>query len=162
MKTKIEYRHKDSEVIGAMSLTADNAKEVLEFSRPYLVHVRNYKLGTWFVKDGYGRNMLRVMRDEDYYSMYGNWEVFKSIQEASSVDQISDPVSNPSHYTFGKFEVIDVLEDWFAEQPLLWQVAKYIARAKHKGNYLQDLKKAQFYLSRAIAKEEARIAETSH
>jgi hypothetical protein len=29
-------------------------------------------------------------------------------------------------------------------------VVKYIARAKHKENELQDLKKAQFYLNKAI------------
>ncbi len=63
-----------------------------------------------------------------------------------------DVVNHPPHYTFGKFEVIDVLEDWFPTDPLLWQVGKYIARAGHKGNKLQDLEKACFYLQRAIDK----------
>jgi hypothetical protein len=63
-----------------------------------------------------------------------------------------DPVSHPPHYTFGKFEVIDVLEDWFETDPLLWQVGKYIARAGHKGNLVEDLKKARWYLDRRIAK----------
>jgi Protein of unknwon function (DUF3310) len=62
----------------------------------------------------------------------------------------SDPVNHPSHYTFGKYEVLPVLMDWFATQPLLWQVVKYLSRARHKGNYLQDLKKAEFYLKKAI------------
>jgi len=35
---------------------------------------------------------------------------------------MSDPVNHPAHYTFGKFEVIDVLEDFFSTDPLLWQV----------------------------------------
>lgn len=59
-------------------------------------------------------------------------------------------VNHPSHYTFGKHEVIDVLEDWFSDDPLLWQVGKYIARASHKGKELEDLKKAAFYLQRRI------------
>lgn len=63
-------------------------------------------------------------------------------------------VNHPSHYTFGDFEVIDVLQDWFPTSPLLWQVVKYVARAQHKGNMLQDLKKAQFYLSKQIAELE--------
>lgn len=63
---------------------------------------------------------------------------------------MNDPVNHPTHYTFGKYEVIDVLMDWFPEAPLLWQVVKYVSRAKHKGNYLQDLKKAEFYLQREI------------
>lgn len=59
-------------------------------------------------------------------------------------------VSHPSHYTFGKYEVIDVLEDWFPTDPLLWQVGKYIARATHKGTEQQDLEKAMQYLQRRI------------
>jgi hypothetical protein len=63
-----------------------------------------------------------------------------------------DSVNHPAHYTFGKFEVIDVLEDWFKTDPLLWQVGKYIARAGHKGSLVEDLKKARWYLDRRIAK----------
>ena len=68
-----------------------------------------------------------------------------------------DMVNHPSHYTFGKYEVIDVIEDWqlgFHEG----QVVKYVGRAKHKGNELEDLKKAQFYLSRLIKNMELEIA----
>lgn len=65
-------------------------------------------------------------------------------------EKIEDPVNHPSHYTFGKFEVIEVLEDWFPQDPLLWQVGKYISRAGHKGNMKQDLEKAMFYLKRKI------------
>ena len=58
-------------------------------------------------------------------------------------------VENPPHYTQGKYEVIDVIEDWqlsFHEA----NVVKYVARAKFKGNEFQDLKKARFYLDRKI------------
>lgn len=61
-----------------------------------------------------------------------------------------DPVNHPPHYTFGRYEVIDVLQDWFPENPLLWQVGKYIARAERKGRALEDLRKARFYLDREI------------
>jgi hypothetical protein len=67
---------------------------------------------------------------------------------------MNDPVNHPAHYTFGKYEVIDVLEDWFPTDPLLWQVGKYIARAAHKGNALQDLEKAAWYLQRRIEEKE--------
>lgn len=65
-----------------------------------------------------------------------------------------DPVNHPSHYTFSKFEVIDVLEDWFGSDPLLWQVGKYIARAGKKGSEIEDFKKAAWYLERRIKKAE--------
>lgn len=68
---------------------------------------------------------------------------------------MNDPVNHPSHYTFGKYEVLDVLQDWFPTSPLLWQVVKYISRADHKGNKLQDLKKAEFYLKKAIEYEKS-------
>ena len=60
-------------------------------------------------------------------------------------------VDHPPHYTAGNIEAIDVIEDWklsFCEG----NAVKYIARAKHKGNELQDLEKARWYLDRAIAR----------
>lgn len=62
----------------------------------------------------------------------------------------NDPVCSPAHYTFSQYEVVDVLQAWFPNNPLLWQVGKYIARAEHKGNALQDLQKARWYLQREI------------
>ncbi|GAB6393606.1 MAG: DUF3310 domain-containing protein [Treponematales bacterium] len=69
---------------------------------------------------------------------------------------MNDSVNHPPHYTFGRFEVIDVLEDWFPADPLLWQVGKYIARAGRKGNAVEDLEKAAWYLRRRIEKEKKR------
>lgn len=70
-------------------------------------------------------------------------------------DVVIDLINRPPHYANGrKYEPIDVLEDWFAADPLLWQVAKYISRAGRKGPAVQDLKKAEYYLKRAIAREE--------
>ena len=68
----------------------------------------------------------------------------------------NDNVNHPAHYTFGKFEVIDVLMDWFASDPLLWQVGKYIARAGRKGSALEDLQKAAWYLNKKIEQERRR------
>lgn len=66
---------------------------------------------------------------------------------------MSDPVNHPPHYTFGKIEVADAIEDW----QLGWHdgnAVKYLARAKHKGNELQDLKKARWFIERLIAMKE--------
>lgn len=62
--------------------------------------------------------------------------------------------NHPAHYNAGAIEVIDALEDWklgFHEG----NVVKYIARAKHKGRELEDLKKARWYLDRRIQQMEA-------
>lgn len=68
----------------------------------------------------------------------------------TSRSEVSDPVNHPAHYTFGNVEVIDVLEQWFLREPLLWQVGKYIARWDKKGDAIENLEKAQFYLLRKI------------
>jgi len=60
-----------------------------------------------------------------------------------------DPVNHPKHYTFGSIEVIDVIEAWGLEFHE-GTVVKYIARAKHKDNELEDLMKARWYLDRRI------------
>ena len=62
---------------------------------------------------------------------------------------ITNVIDHPSHYNRGKIEVIDFIED----QGLsfhLGNVIKYIARAGSKGDKLEDLKKAQWYLDRYI------------
>lgn len=61
----------------------------------------------------------------------------------------TEQVNHPSHYNQGSFEVIDVIEDWSLGFNL-GNVVKYVARADHKGNALQDLEKAMFYLKREI------------
>lgn len=61
----------------------------------------------------------------------------------------NDSVNHPTHYTHGKFEVIDVIEDWKLDHHRANSV-KYIARCNHKGKPVEDLKKAVWYLNRKI------------
>jgi hypothetical protein len=64
-----------------------------------------------------------------------------------------DPIDHPSHYNLGKIEVIDAIEDWNLNFHL-GNCVKYIARAGKKDStkYLEDLRKAAWYLNRAIEK----------
>lgn len=78
--------------------------------------------------------------------------MYNSSTNDTSQMKKEDNVNHPSHYTFSKYEVLDVLLEWFPKNPLLWQVAKYIARAEHKNNYFEDLQKARFYLDKEIAR----------
>ena len=70
-----------------------------------------------------------------------------------------DPVDRPKHYTMTKFEVIDVLEEFFPNDPLLWQCGKYLMRCKHKGNPIQDLNKMIWYAQRQIKSYEDKGVE---
>lgn len=67
----------------------------------------------------------------------------------------SDPVNNPDHYTDGGIETIDYIEAKGLGYHL-GNAVKYISRAGKKGTNqgLEDLKKAQWYLARAIEKNE--------
>ena len=69
----------------------------------------------------------------------------------------NDNVNHPSHYTAGGIEVIDFIEAYDLESNFyLGNTVKYIARAGKKSpdTYLEDLKKAAWYLNRLIAKLE--------
>lgn len=60
-----------------------------------------------------------------------------------------DMVNHPKHYTTGKYEVIEVIEDWKLDFHC-GNAVKYIARAQHKGQFEQDIQKAIWYLFRRI------------
>tara|TARA_Y100000033_G_C2652921_1_gene65719 strand:+ start:75 stop:308 length:234 start_codon:yes stop_codon:yes gene_type:complete len=71
---------------------------------------------------------------------------------------MSDLVNHPSHYKQGRVEAIDVIEDVVSAAPepvvgfLVGNALKYLLRAWHKENTVQDLQKAEWYLRRAIAR----------
>lgn len=67
-----------------------------------------------------------------------------------------ETVDHPSHYNKGKYEVIDVIEDWRLGFHL-GNVLKYIARAEHKHDAIEDLKKAAWYLNRFIEIQENKM-----
>ncbi len=68
----------------------------------------------------------------------------------------NDPVNHPAHYTVGKYEVIDIIEDKLNLDEfkgyIQGNILKYLMRYKHK-NGVTDLKKAEFYLKLLIEKE---------
>lgn len=68
---------------------------------------------------------------------------------------MKDNVNHPAHYNQG-IEVIDYIESWGLDSDAyLFNVIKYITRAKFKNNELEDLKKAKWYLDRKVQKLES-------
>ena len=65
-----------------------------------------------------------------------------------------DNVHSPSHYKHGKKETIEVIQDCMTDDEyhgyLKGNVLKYVSRYKFKGEPLQDLEKANWYLGRLI------------
>lgn len=60
-----------------------------------------------------------------------------------------DLINHPPHYTTGGVETIDFIEAKKLNYNL-GNVVKYITRADHKGNRIEDLRKAKWYLEREI------------
>lgn len=99
---------------------------------------------------------------KDEYDKYQNWgketKSFGDLVRDSIVYSSEDRVDRPSHYTAGKSEAIDVIEDAIKDAPnveagfLQGQVLKYLLRIWLKDNPLEDAKKARWYLNRLIDK----------
>lgn len=69
-----------------------------------------------------------------------------------------DLVNHPSHYTKGGIETLDFIKAKLSHKEyvgyLIGNILKYVSRATSKGNLLQDLKKAQFYINDLVKKVE--------
>ena len=77
------------------------------------------------------------------------------IENKSNNDEV---INHPNHYTQGKYEVIDIIEN--ATKDLkgiqavcVGNVLKYILRFQYK-NGVEDIKKAKWYLDKLIAEVE--------
>ena len=104
--------------------------------------------------------------DDNKNQKYFNNMDYLTFQSAASGDDhltlkfepftLNDPVNSPSHYTKGKVEAIDVIEDAIKDAPnnkagfLQGQVLKYLLRLWHKNNSKEDAEKAEWYLKRLI------------
>ena len=73
---------------------------------------------------------------------------------------MSDMVNSPDHYTSGGIETIDFIEakltGYGFRAYLRGNIIKYISRAGSKGDRLEDLEKAQWYLNKLIERERER------
>jgi len=70
-----------------------------------------------------------------------------------SVEEPEDKVDHPNHYTYGKYETIEVIEDWKLGYHI-GSAIKYLSRYRHKHKsktkQIEDLKKAVFFINRMI------------
>jgi hypothetical protein len=69
----------------------------------------------------------------------------------------ADPVNHPAHYKVGGIETIDFIEAKSLGYNL-GNVVKYVSRADHKGERLENLEKARWYLDREIGNLSEKLA----
>ena len=73
--------------------------------------------------------------------------------DGEEINMSNDPVNHPSHYTDGKYEVIDFIEDYDLDDDFyMANAVKYICRAgkKDPDKRNEDLQKALWYLQRSV------------
>jgi hypothetical protein len=82
------------------------------------------------------------------------WQLSEMISVPEAITMVEpqpDPVNHPAHYKVGGIETIDFIEAKKLNYNM-GNAVKYISRADHKGNRLQDLEKAKWYIDRELAK----------
>ncbi len=94
--------------------------------------------------------------DEAYHSCGVEW-----VEIMEEADLPHDPVNHPKHYTDhpSGVECIQIAERMSF---CAGNVIKYVWRAGLKGDELEDLKKARFYLDREIARLENKNERAGH
>lgn len=82
-------------------------------------------------------------------------ELSEEIRKLKEEVKVMDNVNHPMHYTEGKIECIEYIEDKLTPEEyrgyIKGNVLKYITREKHK-NGDEDLKKAKWYLDRLVSR----------
>lgn len=119
-------------------------------------------IGTWDARQG-GLQIDNYLRINEYgFVCAGPGYARMPLEQMEPVEKKTDVVNAPKHYAWlgnalaeqvenvGDIEVFNVLMAAFDKDPLLWQVGKYLLRAGRKDDRKQDLKKARWYLDKAI------------
>jgi hypothetical protein len=140
---------KASAVIETLDCTLQQAHVMLNTQRKKL-HIFKRKDGVYVAKPTMDRPAV-VKTPADAGSLD---KVPSIVEEHFPITMQPDPVNHPWHYKVGGIETIDFIEAKSLGYNL-GNVVKYITRSDHKGDRLQDLQKAQWYLNREINKAQA-------
>lgn len=144
-----EIKENDNIIIGGIIGKITN---ITKEGNDVWVHYENEGVPLCFntEKDFYNSFFFRLVNKD---------ETFKHIEKEKNSD---DKVNHPSHYTQGKIECIDIIEEITKQCTsafsgyLLGNVQKYIWRFMYK-NGVEDLKKAEWYLHKLIKNEEKEV-----
>ncbi len=112
--------------------------------------------------DTYRENSCYLLNDGMVYSVFQCKEDGFEILEMSDFlnpeeDKNNDPVNHPSHYTSGEIECIDAIRASMSHEAfcgfLKGNVIKYLWRYQTKDKPIEDLQKADWYLTKLEEEE---------
>jgi hypothetical protein len=116
-----------------------------------MLNTQRKQMGIIRLKDGTYKSKERMQSSVEIPATDGTLNI---VETHFPITMEPDPVNHPYHYKVGGIETIDFIEGKNLGYNL-GNAVKYISRADHKGNRLQDLQKAQWYLNREINKAQA-------
>ena len=80
------------------------------------------------------------------------------LKKSNEIGHQADQINSPPHYTVGGIETIEYMKAKASPEEfagyLRLNALKYVSRAGHKDNTVQDYKKAVWYLNRLIKEME--------
>jgi hypothetical protein len=117
-----------------------------------MLNTQRKKMGLLKRRDGTFGRKIRMQSSEP--APAGSLNNPSIVEVHYPITMESDPVNHPEHYKVGGIETIDFIEAKSLGYNL-GNVVKYVTRSDHKGNKLQDLQKAAWYLNREIAHAQA-------
>ena len=132
-----------------------SAKEIakkLDVTPTYVNYVKR-KAATESRKEVLKRTLPKQFTKSEIAALGKDQFLHMTDQEAQTALNKLDLVNHPPHYKAGGIETIDFIEAKDLNFRL-GNVIKYVARAEKKGDPLEDLKKAKWYLEREIAVRE--------
>ena len=95
---------------------------------------------------------IEVVEDINQHGWYDEEQTNQAYEEYVNglCDKDACDVSNPSHYTVGGYEAIDVIKAKLTPEEYRGyckgNVLKYIMRANYKGHHDKDCQKADYYM----------------
>lgn len=109
--------------------------------------------------DNYDQYIERIDKCDVYGFNWSNWPIEEndipfSLEDIGPLELDNDPVNHPTHYTNRHHECIDEMIAVFGKRAVIHfcicNAWKYRYRADSKGKHDEDMKKADWYINKAM------------
>ena len=172
MCTKEKYKYKIGDKVRVKNLDPDKYHEsLIDYVGEILTINKIFNNNSYYVNENvwiWDEDMLEPVEENEDISrdLIEGHNFTKATVTLKELQEIKNNVDHPKHYTNGKHECIDIIEDVTKELKGLEAVCtanviKYMWRWKLK-NGVEDLKKARWYLNKLIDNTEIKEIEDTY